>query len=34
MRSLVGLERDAAKGAFAGFLEGRNLSGNQIEFVN
>ena len=34
IRSLVGLERDAAKAAFAGFLQGRNPSVNQIEFIN
>jgi type I restriction enzyme R subunit len=34
VRSLVGLERDAAKEAFAGFLTDRNLTANQIEFVN
>jgi type I restriction enzyme, R subunit len=34
VRSLVGLERDAAKSAFAGFLADRNWSANQIEFVN
>jgi type I restriction enzyme, R subunit len=34
VRSLVGLERDAAKAAFAEFLSGRNLNANQIEFVN
>jgi type I restriction enzyme R subunit len=34
VRSIVGLERDAAKAAFADFLAGRNLSANQIEFVN
>lgn len=34
VRSLVGLERDAAKAAFAEFLESRNLNANQIEFVN
>ncbi len=34
VRSLVGLERDAAKGTFAGFLATRNLNANQIEFVN
>ena len=33
-RSLVGLDRGAAKDAFAGFLEGRALRANQIEFVN
>lgn len=34
VRSLVGLERDSAKAAFADFLATRNLSANQIEFVN
>ena len=34
IRSLVGLERDAAKNAFAGFLQGRNPNSNQIEFIN
>lgn len=34
VRSLVGLERDAAKRALATFLEGTTLSGNQIDFVN
>ena len=34
VRSLVGLERDAAKAAFAGFMANKNLSGNQIEFIN
>jgi type I restriction enzyme R subunit len=34
VRSLVGLERDAAKAAFAGFLASKNLNGNQIEFIN
>jgi type I restriction enzyme R subunit len=34
VRSLVGLDREAAKQALAGFLAGRTLSGNQIEFVN
>ena len=33
VRSLVGLDREAAKQAFAGFLEGRTLSANQIEFL-
>ena len=33
MRSLVGLERDAAKQASAGFMAEKNLSGNQIEFI-
>lgn len=30
----MGMERDAAKSAFAGFLEGKALNSNQIEFVN
>lgn len=34
IRSLVGLERDAAKDAFANILAGKNLSANQIEFIN
>jgi type I restriction enzyme R subunit len=34
VRSLVGLDRQAAKEAFAGFLVGKVLSANQIEFVN
>ena len=34
MRSLVGLDREAAKEALAGFLAGKTLSANQIEFVN
>jgi type I restriction enzyme R subunit len=34
VRSLVGLEREAAKGALAGFLAGKALRANQIEFVN
>ena len=34
VRSLVGLDRGAAKEAFAGFLVGKPLSANQIEFVN
>ena len=34
MRTLVGLERDAAKQAFAGFMAEKNLSANQIEFIN
>lgn len=34
VRSLVGLDREAAKEALAGFLFGKTLSGNQIEFVN
>ncbi|MSU58945.1 MAG: DEAD/DEAH box helicase, partial [Pedosphaera sp.] len=34
VRSLVGLDREAAKKAFAGFIAGKTLSANQIEFVN
>jgi type I restriction enzyme, R subunit len=34
IRSLVGLDREAAKLAFAGFLSDKALSANQIEFVN
>lgn len=34
IRSLVGLERDAAKAAFADFIGSKNLNGNQIEFIN
>ncbi len=34
VRSLVGMDREAAKQAFTGFLAGRKLSANQIEFVN
>lgn len=34
IRSLVGLERDAAKAALADFMEGRTLTANQIEFIN
>jgi type I restriction enzyme R subunit len=34
VRSLVGLDREAAKAAFAGFLDDKRYSRNQIEFVN
>jgi type I restriction enzyme R subunit len=34
VRSLVGLDREAAKHAFAGFLAGKTPDANQIEFVN
>jgi type I restriction enzyme R subunit len=34
VRSLVGLDRSAAKDAMATFLSGKTLSANQIEFVN
>lgn len=34
VRSLVGLDREAAKDAMAEFLRGKTLSANQIEFVS
>jgi type I site-specific restriction endonuclease len=34
VRSMVGLDREAAKCAFDGFLNGKTLSANQIQFVN
>src|SRR4029077_10713532 len=34
VRSLVGLDREAAKQAFAGFLQGRTLTADQLEFVD
>ena len=34
VRSLVGLDREAAKKALAGFMAGKTLGANQIEFVN
>ncbi len=34
VRSLVGLDRQAAKAAFSGFTAARNLSAHQIEFTN
>jgi type I restriction enzyme, R subunit len=34
VRSLVGLDREAAKEALAGFLKGRTATANQIEFLN
>jgi type I restriction enzyme R subunit len=34
VRSLVGMDREAAKDALGAFLTGKALSGNQIEFVN
>ena len=34
VRSLVGLDREAAKEALGAFLTGKTLGGNQIEFVN
>jgi type I restriction enzyme, R subunit len=34
VRSLVGLDREAAKEAFADFLRGKTPTANQIEFIN
>jgi type I restriction enzyme, R subunit len=34
VRSLVGLDREAAKQAFASFLQGRTLTANQLEFLD
>lgn len=34
IRSLIGLDRGAAKDAFADLLEGQVLNANQIEFIN
>ena len=34
IRSLVGLDRNAAKEAFAGFLDGKQFNATQIEFIN
>jgi type I restriction enzyme R subunit len=34
VRTLVGLDREAAKRALAGFMAGKTLTANQIEFVN
>jgi type I restriction enzyme R subunit len=34
VRSMVGMDREAAKQALAGFIAGKTLGGNQIEFVN
>lgn len=34
VRSLVGMDRAAAKEALAGFLAGKTLGASQIEFVN
>jgi type I restriction enzyme R subunit len=34
VRSLVGLDREAAKQSLAGFIAGKTLTANQIEFVN
>jgi type I restriction enzyme R subunit len=34
VRGLVGLDREASKKALAGFVTGKTLGANQIEFVN
>jgi type I restriction enzyme R subunit len=34
VRSLIGLDRESAKGALDGFLANKTLAANQIEFVN
>jgi type I restriction enzyme R subunit len=34
VRALVGMDREAARAVMAGFLAGRTMSANQIEFVN
>ncbi|HWC58236.1 MAG TPA: DEAD/DEAH box helicase family protein [Verrucomicrobiae bacterium] len=34
VRSLVGMDREAAKRSLAGFVNGKTLTANQIEFVN
>ena len=34
VRSLVGMNREAAKSALAGFVSGKTLNASQIEFVN
>lgn len=34
VRSLVGLDREAAKEALSAFLQGKTLQANQVEFVN
>ncbi len=34
VRSLVGMDREAAKEAMAAFMAGKTLSANQIEFIN
>jgi type I restriction enzyme R subunit len=34
LRSLVGLDREAAKRSFDAFLQGKKLAANQIEFIN
>jgi type I restriction enzyme, R subunit len=34
VREMIGLNREAAKRAFDGFLAGKNLTANQIQFIN
>jgi type I restriction enzyme R subunit len=34
VRAMLGMDREAAKQAMAGFLAGKTLGANQIEFVN
>lgn len=34
VRSLVGLDREAAKAAFNGFIQGKALTANQLEFID
>lgn len=34
VRSLTGLDREAAKAALSTFMQGKNLTANQIEFTN
>jgi len=34
VRSMMGMDREAAKPAFDGFLVGQTLTANQIQFIN
>jgi type I restriction enzyme R subunit len=34
IRSLIGLDREAAKNAFSSFIDGKTLTANQIEFID
>ena len=34
VREMIGLDREATKRAFDGFLAGKTLTANQIQFVN
>jgi type I restriction enzyme R subunit len=34
VREMIGLDREAAKRAFDGFLVGKTLTANQIQFIN